>query len=175
MEIRKACADDLYGLVQALGQWRFYIDRLRRQQDGHGELITAWSAGQALGAVYLWLEEAEEPEIRRHLPGVPLLTHLEVASSHRNNRVGTSLIDATERRALELGHDRLALAVRHGNLAAERLYRRHRYRRWPHGPVKCLDKFGDLGVEVCDILVKTLAGGIAVPEQRSRSRTRCNS
>jgi GNAT superfamily N-acetyltransferase len=167
MEIRTAGADDLYGLVQALGQWHFYIDRLNRQQAGRGELITAWSAGQALGAVYLWLEEADEPEIRRYLPEVPLLTHLQVASSHRNRRVGTHLIAATERRALELGHDRLALAVRLGNHHAERLYQRLGYRRWPYGLVECEDKFGDLEIEVCDILVKTLAGGIVVPAQRS--------
>jgi GNAT superfamily N-acetyltransferase len=158
VEIRKARADDLYALARSLGQWGFLIDRFDRQQAGLGELITAWSpAGRALGAVYLWLEQAEEPEIRDHLPDVPLLTHLEVAEPHRNRLVGTMLVTATEQKALAFGHTRLALAVWLGNPDAERLYQRLGYARWAHGQVHCEDKFGDRNVEICNVLVKRLA------------------
>ena len=169
IEIRNARADDLYGLVQSLGQWSFFIDRFYRQQTDRGELLTAWSlAGHALGAVYLWLEPADEPEIRTHLPGVPLLTHLEVPPDHRNRGVGTKLVAATEHSALDLGRDHLALAVKLGNADAERFYRRLGYHRWDHGEVPCVDKFGNHGVEICDIYLKTLAWS-RLPAPRSES------
>lgn len=120
-------------------------------------LISAWSAaGHAVGAVYLWLEPADEPEIRDYLPGVPFLNHLQVAAPYRNHNVGTMLVTATERTAADLGHRQLALAVGLLNPKAEHLYRRLGYRRWAQGQVRCLDQFGDLGIEVCNILVKTL-------------------
>lgn len=157
IEIRRACAGDLDGLVRALDQREFFVDRLRRQRVARGELITAWSGGEALGAVYLWLQRADEVEIREHLPGVPLLTHLEVAEPHRNQRIGTMLIKATEREVLDLGYTCLALAVELGNADAERLYHRSGYADWGHGPVRCEDEFGGR-TEVCNVLVKTLAG-----------------
>jgi hypothetical protein len=33
---------------------------------------------------YLWLEEAEEPELREYLPDVPLLTHVEIHEDYRS-------------------------------------------------------------------------------------------
>lgn len=162
VEVRQACTDDLGALARALGQREFFADRLARQAAGDGVLITAWSAGQVIGADYLWLEKAEEPEIVEYLPGVPLLTHLEVVPTHRNRDVGTMLVNATEQKALDLGHDRLALAVDLLNPDAERLYRRLGYRRWGRGHVLCFDKEiqpdGSLRLrgELCHVLVKPL-------------------
>jgi GNAT superfamily N-acetyltransferase len=163
VEIRQACTNDLDALVRALGQRLFFANRLQRQDAGRGALLTAWSGSQVIGAVYLWLEHPEEPEISEHLPGVPLLTHLEVVASHRNRDVGTMLVLATEEKAMELGHDRLALAVDLLNPDAERLYCRLGYRRWDHGQILCFDKVVSadgsvrLRGEVCHVLVKTLA------------------
>lgn len=158
IKIRKANAGDLDALVRALGQPTFFIDRLQRQQADRGELITAWSDdGRALGAVYLWLERADEAEIRTYLPGVPLLTHLEVAELHRNRQIGTTLIEATERTTRGLGYDQLALAVELENQRADRLYRRLGYADWAHGFIHCRDEFGNR-TETCNVLVKQLAG-----------------
>jgi GNAT superfamily N-acetyltransferase len=155
IKIRKATARDLDGLVRVLGQRTFFVDRLHRQQVGRGELITAWSDEQALGAVYLWLERADEAEIRSHLPGVPLLTHLEVAEPHRNGQIGTLLVKATERTTRELRYDQLALAVDLENSGAERLYRRLGYADWAHGRVRCRDEF-EGRTEICNVFVKNL-------------------
>ena len=106
-----------------------------------------------LGAAYLWLERADEAEIRDYLPGVPLLTHLEVAEPHRGRRIGTRLIKATERETLALHYTRLALAVELENPAAARLYRRNGYADWTHGRVRCRDEF-DGRIEICNVLVK---------------------
>jgi hypothetical protein len=80
------------------------------------------------------------------------------------------LVSATERAAANLGHRRLALAVGLLNPEAERLYRRLGYRRWGHGQIPCVDQFGDLGVELCNVLVKTLADESQIPVQRAASR-----
>jgi GNAT superfamily N-acetyltransferase len=162
VKVRQACTDDLGALAGTLGQRDFFADRLSRQAAGRGVLITAWSGNQLIGADYLWLEDAEEPEIFQHLPGVPLLTHLEVVPTHRSRNVGTMLVTATEQKALDLGHTRIALAVDLLNPDAERLYRRLGYHRWDHGPVLCFDKLRQpdgtyrFRGEFCHVLVKDL-------------------
>jgi len=128
--IRNASLGDTGALVAELGQAGYFADRLERQRAGLGMLLVAWSGARPVGAVYLWLDRAEERDIRRYLPGVPLLTHLEVASEYRNQGVGSSLIAEAERRVVELGYDRIALAVEVRNWEAERLYKRLGFRDW---------------------------------------------
>lgn len=158
--IRNASLSDAAALVAELGQASYFADRLERQRLGRGMLLVAWSGTRPVGAVYLWLDRAEERDIRRHLPGVPLLTHLEVASEFRNQGVGSNLIAEAERRILELGCDRIALAVEVRNWEAERLYKRLGFRDWTHGEVVCFDD--NHRPEWCHVLVKTpvrAAGG----------------
>jgi len=135
--VRPARSADLESFVTTFGDRRFFVDRFERQRNGLGELLLAELGSRLAGAVYLWLEEAEELPIRWHLPGVPLLTHLEVHPDLRGLGVGTALVDAVERRLLELGRDRVALAVRTDNHDAARLYKRLQYRDWGHGEVIC--------------------------------------
>lgn len=161
LTIRPARPDDLTSLIQRLGQARFFADRLDRQTDQRGVLLTAWRAGLVIGDVYLWLEPAEEPEIREHLPGTPLVTHLEIHPEHRRQGVGTSLIGAAEQLLTVAGHDQVALAVEVTNRAAAKLYTRLGYQEWPHPPVKCYSPGDDNGhrrVEICNVMVKPLAG-----------------
>ena len=88
LRIRPARPGDLPSLVGRLGQEGYFADRLKREDAGRGVLLTAWRAGLVVGVVYLWLEPAEESEIRTHLPGTPLVTHLEIHPDHRRSHAG---------------------------------------------------------------------------------------
>jgi GNAT superfamily N-acetyltransferase len=169
--VRPARSADLEPFADALGDRGFLADRLDRQRKGLGVLFVAWLGCRPAGDVYLWLEEAEEPPIRRFLPGVALLTHLEVPFDLRNRGVGQALAGAVEQYLAEHGHDRVALAVRTDNPAAARLYARLGYRDWGRGRVVCFarttlpDGRVLLEPERCHVLVKDLAP--VTPAQRT--------
>jgi GNAT superfamily N-acetyltransferase len=163
VEIRQARAEDRGVLARSLGRDAYFADRLERQNAGHGVLFTAWDRGRPVGDVYLWLEDAEEREIRLHLSGVPLLTHLEVAPGERGRGVGTMLIDNVENLARRYGYERIALAVRLDNPKAADLYYRLGYRDLGLAPVGCMAKdvltCGSrvMRPERCRVLVKPLS------------------
>jgi GNAT superfamily N-acetyltransferase len=125
-------------------------------------LLLAWLDGRPVGDVFLATEPADEPEVRRHLPGVPRLIHLEVLGSYQRRGIGTALIRAGEDTARQLGHEWLALAVGVENPDARRLYLRLGYADWGHGTVVGTwverDRDGPpvTQSEVCDVLVKRL-------------------
>jgi GNAT superfamily N-acetyltransferase len=162
VEVRPGSAADLAELVAALGELHWFSDRLARQQRGGGVLLVAWLDGQPVGDVFLDGEPAEEPEVRRHLPGVPRLNHLEVLGPFMRRGIGTALIRAAEDTARQLGHERLALGVGLDNRGARRLYERLGYADWGHGTVVgTWVEHPDDGPpvtlsEVCDMLVKRL-------------------
>ena len=162
VQVRPASPEDHAVLTGTLGRGAYFAERLSQQDDGHGVLFTAWDRERPVGDVYLWLAEAEEREIRQHLPGVPLLTHLAVADGQRGRGVGTMLIDNVENLARQHGHDRIALAVRLDNPKAARLYDRLGYRDWGHQKVLCMAKeVRTCGSQVirpekCRVLVKEL-------------------
>ena len=164
VEIRPARQADLALLVSTFGEPDFFTDRLARQLAGLGVLLTAWSAGEPLGDVYVWLEPADEPEVREYLPGVPLLNHVEVEAGHRNRGIGSELVRAAEDLLVARGHEQVALAVRTDNLDALRLYERLGYRMWSHGSIVCMyvvrlpDGSRKLCPETCNLLVKQLRG-----------------
>jgi GNAT superfamily N-acetyltransferase len=136
LEIREGTDADLPALVSVLGQRRWFSDRLTGQQAGGGVLLLAWLEGRPVGDVYLHLEPASEPEVRRHLPGVPLLIHLEVLGPFQRRGIGTALIHAGEGAARRLGHRQLAMGVGLDNHDAHRLYERLGYTDWGHGTVE---------------------------------------
>ncbi|GAB3159191.1 hypothetical protein GCM10027258_71930 [Amycolatopsis stemonae] len=144
-------------------------------------LFLAWLGYRPAGDVYLWLEDAEERPIRRHLPGVALITHLEVDRDLRNQGIGQALVDAAEQYLAEEGHDRVALAVRTDNTDAARLYRRLGYRDWGHGDVTCYAQrtLPDGSVleepERCHVLVKTLTPTPPSPRDEARPVEAANS
>ncbi|WP_414637397.1 GNAT family N-acetyltransferase [Actinophytocola sp.] len=159
VEIRQAQWEDLATLARTLGQKPFFADRLTRQDNALGVLLTAWADGAPIGDVYLWLDKAEEPEIREYLPDVPLLTHLEVVLGHRNHGVGTMLIDEAENLARARKHRHIALAVAVDNDKAAKLYDRLGYLNWSREPIFCYSlDFGDgeRRAELCHVLVKPL-------------------
>ncbi len=86
--------------------------------------------------MYLDLEPTAQPEVRRHLPEVPALVHLEVLGPYQRRGIGTALIHAGEDTARRLGHRRLAMGVGVDNPDARRLYLRLGYADWGHGTVE---------------------------------------
>lgn len=162
LEIHPTRPDEAPALVAAGGQAGYIADRLTRQAAGHGVLLAAWLAGRAVGSVYLWLDQAEEAEIREHLPGAPLITHLEVFAADRNQGFGTQLVEAAERELRKLDRTVAALAVELSNVDAERLYKRLGYQDWGHDRVACVQRDwlpdGTLleTREECTVLVKLL-------------------
>ncbi len=172
--VGRARSADLPPFAAALGDGGFLIDRWLRQRKDQGVLFFAWLGTRPAGAVYLWLEEAEERPIRSRLPGVALLTHLQVHPELRNRGVGAALVDAVEEHLIEHGHERVALAVRTDNPAAARLYDRLGYQDWGHGEVTCyarvaLPNGGVLEVpERCYVLVKDL--NVVTPAPRTESQ-----
>jgi GNAT superfamily N-acetyltransferase len=161
-EIRPGSEADLAALVAALGQRHFFTDHLARQQQGGAVLLLAWLDGRPVGDVFLECGPAEEPEVRRHLPGVPRLIHLEVLGPFQRRGIGTALIRAGEDTARRLGHERIALGVGLDNRDARRLYERLGYADWGHGTVvgTWVERDHDgppvTLSEVCDMLVKRL-------------------
>jgi GNAT superfamily N-acetyltransferase len=159
LRIRRARPADLDVLIGELGQQRFFDDRFSRQSKRLGILLTAWRDVRPIGVIYLWLEDAEEAELREHLPDTPILNHLEIHPEHRGRGTGTKLIKAAERRVRKLGFRRVALAVEVTNRRAAKLYKRLGYERWPHPNVRCYsltDGNGKRQVEICQIMVKAL-------------------
>jgi GNAT superfamily N-acetyltransferase len=164
VEIRPASEADLAALVAILGQPPddFFTDRLARQQDGRGVLLVAWLDGRPVGDVYLTWEPADVPEVRRHLPGVPQLSHLEVVGPLQRRGIGTALLRAAEDTARQLGHEQITLAVGVDNPDARRLYQRLGYVDWGHGTIVATwqerDRDGPPVTvsETCDALVKRL-------------------
>jgi GNAT superfamily N-acetyltransferase len=157
--VRMAAAADLGPLTRSLGDTAAYTDWLRRQHAKRGELLVAFLHGRPVGAIYLWLEDADEPELRRHLPGVPLLRHLRVSGPRQRQRIGTTLIGVAERRLRALGHTEVALAVDVANVDAARLYARLGYRDWHLGRISCSPLAmtnGNGPKDICSVLVKTL-------------------
>jgi GNAT superfamily N-acetyltransferase len=172
--VRPARSADLESFATVLGDRAFFDDRFERQRKGLGELFLGWWGSRPAGAVYLWLEEAEELPILEHLPGVPLITHLEVHPDLRNLGVGTALVGAVERRLFKTGRYRVALAVRTDNHDAARLYDHLGYRDWGHGEVICYARTtspeGTLLIEAeeCYVLVKDLVPITPAPRTEAR-------
>ncbi|MBP2325696.1 GNAT superfamily N-acetyltransferase [Kibdelosporangium banguiense] len=162
VEIRPAQPADLAALVDAFADEDLFTDRLNRQKDGRGELLTAWIEDVLIGSVYLRFEAADEHDVRERLPGVPLLHRIVVVPEHRNQGVGTKLMSAAEKRLAKYGYDQVALAVRTDNVRARIWYERLGYAKWPHPTVECLyelklpDGSRKTWPETCDMLVRTL-------------------
>lgn len=161
LTIQSATGADLPSLVKAFGQPDYFAERINRPKPA-GLLLVGWLAGQPVGDVYLRFEPADEPELRKLLPDVPLIQHLEVLPDLRNQGIGSALIQTAEQLLRERGHPRVALGVGLDNRAAARLYQRHGYEQWPYPPVLTtyVEYLGNgrrrRGYETCHILVKDL-------------------
>jgi GNAT superfamily N-acetyltransferase len=163
LAIRPARRQDLPALVGVLADEQFVEDRFARQEREAGVLVTVWLGDEPLGGMYVWLEDADEAQLRENLPGVPLFNHIEVRAGHRCRGVGTTLIEWAENFLRDRGYDRVALAVEVTNVRAEKLYSRLGYREWRYPTVTCyaqeiIDGKVKERAETCRIMVKRLAG-----------------
>jgi GNAT superfamily N-acetyltransferase len=144
--IERSLSVQLDEIVQAFGQKRYFNDRLDRQHRDRGVLLVAWLNGKPIGNVYLWLERAFEEEVVTRLPGVPLLSHLEVLFEYRKRGVGTALVQKSEEGLIARGFERVALSVGRENKDARRLYHDLGYTEWEYGPVNTITEvFGSCG------------------------------
>ncbi len=163
-EIRPAGPGDLSHLLSALGQEHYFADRLDRQAAGRGVLLVALIDSRPVGHVYLSLEPAEEEDLRRYLPGVPLLCHLEVLPELRSRGIGSAIMTTAEAELRRRGHRMVVLGVDLDNHRAAELYHRLRYRPWAYGPVETTrevvrpDGRTERVPDKCRIFVKKLSG-----------------
>jgi [ribosomal protein S18]-alanine N-acetyltransferase len=123
--IRRATVADLSALVQ-LEHATFEHDRLSERQwhrhlHSDSAVVLAAARDRALaGAAVLFFRSGSR---------VARLYSIATAASARGEGIGTQLLDACERVARRRRCGRLRLEVRQDNLAAQRLYERHGYRR----------------------------------------------
>ena len=103
VEIRPGSTDDLTVLVTVLGERHWFTDRLARQHRGSGVVLVAWLEGRPVGEVFLECEPATEPEVRRQLPSVPRLDHLEVPGPFQGRGIATEALRLLVERAREDG------------------------------------------------------------------------
>lgn len=161
VDVRQACYADLARLSDTPDAG-FFVERYERQKQDRGVLFIAWQGTEPVGDVYLWLEKAEESLLRWKLPGVALLTHLEVFPRYRNRGIGTTIIKEVEGYLNEIGCHRVALAVREDNVRAARLYQRLGYADWGHGKLVCFADVTcpggrrDVAPETCHVMVRQL-------------------
>jgi GNAT superfamily N-acetyltransferase len=123
-KIRAANRDELDMLAESLGSghYEFFLGRYPLQEKGLGEILLAFADGRPVGGVFLSWDLASEPEVRRHLAGVPMIFHLHVAPSHRHHGVGRALLRRAEANLRARGHKQVLLGVDKSNKVARDLY-----------------------------------------------------
>ncbi|WP_250033291.1 GNAT family N-acetyltransferase [Paractinoplanes maris] len=124
VKIRAANRDDLESLIGALGpdHHEFFAGRYPLQEKGLGEILLAFEDDGPVGGVFLSWDLATEPEIRRHLAGVPMIFHLHVAPARRHHGVGRALLRQAEANLRARGHEQVLLGVDKSNRVARDLY-----------------------------------------------------
>lgn len=161
LHIRPATIEDMPAVGHVLGvdQAHFYRNRLARR----GVVLSAWLEDQLAAALYVCWEPADEPELRRHLPDVPLLHRLRVRPDLRRRQIGTKLIGEAEKLLRSRGHKQVAVGVDLHNQRAAGLYEHLDYEEWIHGSVATTREIyvADGSVrrlpDRCRIFVKSLA------------------
>jgi ribosomal protein S18 acetylase RimI-like enzyme len=152
-EIRVAGLPDLWSLRETLGNEHsdYYIGRYPLQEKDLGAILVACTPRGPVGAVFVSWDVPDEPEVRRHLAGVPAIFRLHVAPGHRHRGIGRSLLRHAENVLRRRGHTRVLLGVNRSNHIARELYLWLGYRR-PEEP----ELSGLGGGETYDILVADL-------------------
>ncbi len=146
---------ELPALVGAFGQHWYFARQLHRQVEGRGELLIAWSDGQPVGDVVLVRDPVPEAEIRAELPGVPMISHLEVDPAHQRRGIGSQLLATAEELARGYGHELVVLGCGTTN-PARTMYDARGYDDWGHGTVTFRWSEPEPDSELCHVLIKLL-------------------
>jgi ribosomal protein S18 acetylase RimI-like enzyme len=133
--IRGAEPGDVEQMPESLGveQHAYFYDRLLLQKDGRGAVLLAFDVHRPIGGVFVSWDEADEPEVRKHLSSVPMIFHLYVAPDYRHRGVGRLLMQAAEGVLRRRGYTSVLLGVDKSNEVARRLYEWLGYVQ-PHEP-----------------------------------------
>lgn len=161
LEVRAARPEDLGDLDRRFGQGYLFAERLSRQADERGLLLLGLLAGEIVGCVYLWLEPAEEPEIRE-LDHAALISHLRIQDAHQGRRFGRELLDVAETVLCELWYSTAVLGVDPEDETLIGWYEELGYRLYSDKPIKTTHQlFLRRGLRIalpdeCVLLVKAL-------------------
>ncbi|MGH8791301.1 MAG: GNAT family N-acetyltransferase [Stackebrandtia sp.] len=107
---------------------------VERHRADRGKLFVAVVDELPIGQVYVSLEDAVEPDLRRHFPQAAVIERLEVRKGFRNLGVAGRLMDAAEDFIRRGKHDRdrfrVILGVNVDNPDPIPLYERRGYAEW---------------------------------------------
>jgi GNAT superfamily N-acetyltransferase len=165
VDVDRLTASDVPRLQAAMPSWNAheYRDRVAYQSRGLAVQLVAWSGDDPLGRAMLVLPGHPEWSPSAFRETCPEIRDLAVAPQARRRGVGSALIDALEREAIEAGFDRIGLMVGLDDdyAAARAVYERRGY-RFAHGPFISAARLAtDDGVGlavggVCEYRVKSL-------------------
>jgi ribosomal protein S18 acetylase RimI-like enzyme len=92
-----------------------------------GEVLLAMLDGEPIGALFVRWTGADEPEVVKHLPQVPMLYHVVIKDGLRGAGHGSRFLRAVGERLRRRGYERVALGIDHSNTRARRVYERLGY------------------------------------------------
>lgn len=119
----KVTDENLPKLAEEMYMNPTYVEQVREMMANDLFVVfAAVSSGRYVGRCTLWLAPADEPEIRKELPGVPLVNALEIHPDYYRQGIASQLIRALEHEAKKRGKSQLALGVESQNTPARRLY-----------------------------------------------------
>jgi GNAT superfamily N-acetyltransferase len=137
VDVRRLAPAEVARLQTAMPSWNAheYDDRVAYQARGLAVQLVAWSDEQALGRGMLVLPGHPEWSASAFRETCPEIRDLAVVPTAQRQGVGSALIAALEREAIEAGFDRIGLMVGldEDYAAARAVYERRGY-QLAHGP-----------------------------------------
>lgn len=119
----KISEGDLSKLADEMYMDPTYLKRVRDMMK-HDEMVVfaVEHEGIYVGRCSLWLGPADEPEVRKTLPGVPLVNALEIHPDYYRKGLATMLIYSLENEVKKRGKTQLTLGVEPQNTPGRALY-----------------------------------------------------
>jgi GNAT superfamily N-acetyltransferase len=137
VDVRRLTPAEVERLQAAMPSWHAheYADRAAYQSRGLAVQLVAWSDGEPVGRGMLVLPGHPEWSPSAFRETCPEIRDLAVLPAAQRRGVGSALIAALEREAIEAGFDRMGLMVGldEDYTAARAVYERRGY-RFAHGP-----------------------------------------
>lgn len=126
VEIRKLSYRDLDLLTVTFGSEfnRTHQDDLIDQKQEHISFYVAWLQNNPIGHGLVNWGGARDPEIANAYPGCPEIYRLSVLQEFQSRGVGTRLLQACEREAINRKLPLIGIGVGHNNPRALALYKR---------------------------------------------------